>query len=168
MPCLAVEIREPLPAYERIAAAIAGTMRRGVQAIWLRSAPWGNYEADPLLQRLIADVRWPDMPLLAVRPISSNLWLASDIAWIVDGSEFLSEPCTGEDLRLKIMTLDYRPAVAELVVRDPDPINCRAALLDALYEELAPIGKAWLYVENPVEFESAVRDTATPWGVRRA
>lgn len=147
-----------------------GAYRSGMQAVWIREVyDWSAPEIDNIILRLASASRqWREMPIIAIRDITSVKWLTVNIGWVADCSKLLSKPTTVDQLRKDLMTMSFRPRIAELFVRDPHITNVRHSILDALFEDVIPDGRGWIYSDRDhIELMPGILGAVTPWGVRR-
>jgi len=166
-PVLALDIGTTITPEELIKYVLGG-MRTGIQGLWIRDAPWGDHNVDQALMYVMADPRWSTLPVLGVRKVAVEKWLTTEIGWIADCSDLMAAPISLTGIRESLLTMAYRPQIAEIVVRNPSRANVKPAVLDALYEDLAPAGRGWLYTTgDPIEVMPAILGAATPWCVRK-
>lgn len=153
---------------EDLVLTVSQGIARGVQAIWLYSAPWGSSQFDHALMHVLADARFNHLPVLGLRKISDRAWSAVDVAWVVDCSELVDQPRAVAELWETIKSIGYRPRFAEIFVEKPHMMAASPTLLDMIYEEIAPEGGGWIYVDgSPNDWLAAVCGCASAWGVRR-
>lgn len=169
MACVSLSVPQVVSSSE-LTALLLGTIRPGTHAVWLREAPWGKHEWDDLLLRVLADERWHEMQVMAMRSVDAQAWAGVHIAWVGDASSLLKTPTTPEGVREALLISPYRPRLDELVAIDPDPANIVPAVLDELYSIIDPQVAAWIYLDGHETDYARTVDTlsscATPWGVR--
>lgn len=153
--------------FDDLKRKIISARRDGIQALWLTEAPWGNYFAETIIDWISVDEELHRYPILCILPVTAATWLAGEIVWIGDASGLFSTRLTIREIRKALRSLEYRPRLFEVVIKDPADLALSNAALDLVYEELAPEGNGWIYCEDPNETGSAIcRHTATPWGAR--
>lgn len=154
---------------EMIERSIRGALRSGVQGLWIRSAPWGDHQAEQSLASVLAHPDLSHLPVISLRPVEAELWMAMDVGWVADCSALTSEPIGLGALRQRLITMSYRPRMGEVVIVRPHVSCVKPAVLDAIFEDIAPGGRGWIYTDaDPIEVMPAVLGAATPWSVRRA
>lgn len=155
----------------QLMTAMLGKWRPGTNTIWVDEAPWGEASWDIAIATAMMADRFRQAAFVVRRTITELRWSALNLHWIGDVTPLFADPLTDADVMDVIMRLEYRPALAEIVVVKPSIENVRPSLLDAVYEELNPENTGMLYT-NPANAGEGVRATTTatrchtPWMVR--
>jgi hypothetical protein len=100
------------------------------------------------------------MEFIAVRPLGSPRWSPLQMIWIFDASKLVAEPTNAMEIRGEIMRLGHHPRPAEVIIRNPDPLNIVPSVLDELHEQLHVQYGCYLYIDDTAkgdESEAAMR-----------
>lgn len=170
MACLELVVHQPVEPADLIARVLR-EQRPGVQALWIKTAPWGDPTWDHAVLHLLSDERLHELQVMALRDVESEVWAGVSLAWVGDATNMVARQVSTEQIRDAAVALPYRPRLDELVVVDPAESNLTPAVLDELFTLFDPQVAAWVYATDTVEYLEKVAALlprcASPWGLRR-
>lgn len=176
VPVITLDIEPQPPGALTSSEAVIGLLVKaqgfGTNALWIRSAPWGDVSWEGVLWDMLAADWLGQMPFLAIRAIGREDWSRHEIQWIADCTQLVNfDGREAAPIERRCDAIGFRPALHEIVVRSVHPTQFNSATLDGLARSMR-VEQAWLYLDNDhywaheEEIMQTVAACSTSWGAR--